>query len=224
MKITSIPLDRLIPSKKNRSIGDVTALRDSLEQLGQLAPVLVIAQDSGSYRIIAGHRRTAAARMLRWASIGAIILDGDKSDLIQAAENMVRLDLSLAEKADTADELLKTNALPEVAKAFGVTSSYALKMARLKRELCPEAWERLENEGRNAKVGQWLPFLTFSHDVQLRKIKETTEKPKGRRNMKRAERILAQMQNIPAKDVRYGVLLWVLNQGPWPEGRFFPQG
>lgn len=219
MQTTSIPLDRLVPNRKNRHIGDVSELRDSMATpgIGQLHPILVVDMGDGFYRIIAGHRRVAAAKLLRWESIGARIIDPSKADLAGAAENMLRLDLALSEKAELALEMLARNKPPDVAKSFGWTVAHTQRIAYLKRDLCPEAWELMQNQGHKAKYNDWAPFLTLDHDTQRKRLATNQKVSEGAKRLKRRQQLDWKILGLRPNDVRAKVLKWVMGEGEWPD-------
>lgn len=76
----------------------VEALAASMDQVGQLQPIIL--NDDGT--LIAGWHRIAAAKQLGWETIKAICVDGRSTNLIRLMEideNLVRADLSPAERA-----------------------------------------------------------------------------------------------------------------------------
>lgn len=101
-------------------------LADSLKQNGQDEAIHVVALPGGRYRLVSGHRRTRAARMVGWAQINAIILDLDPRSVIIATlrANESREDLSTFERGRAyqraMDEGLASNQ-KEVAALFSCT-------------------------------------------------------------------------------------------------------
>lgn len=91
--------------------GTVEALAQSIKTGGQISPIVVktagglvngIASDGGWFRILAGRNRYAAIRMLGQTHLDAIVVT-DESDLrmelVTIDENLVRVELSAAERA-----------------------------------------------------------------------------------------------------------------------------
>jgi ParB/RepB/Spo0J family partition protein len=77
----------------------VDELATSMQEIGQLHPILVGEADS---RLIAGWHRFEAAEKLGWTRIKAILVDDRSADLMlmmEIDENLVRADLSPAERA-----------------------------------------------------------------------------------------------------------------------------
>lgn len=60
-----MPVDKLLPSEDNirRDLGDLTDLADSIREHGVLQPLLVYVDDDRQWRVVAGHRRLAAAKL-----------------------------------------------------------------------------------------------------------------------------------------------------------------
>lgn len=219
-----IPLSDLHATRGNRDLGDVAALRDSMAQLGQLMPLLVTVRPEGGYRIIAGHRRKAAAVLLRLPGLEARVISGDKLDLIHVADNELREGLSLAEKADLASELWHHHTIEEVGKAFGKTPFYVRKLARLRRELPEIAWDRLVEAGRKARVDDWLALLSLPAEQQILRSATNGKKPRARK-MRRLTEIERKILDLSARDPRAAVLRWVLHQAEFPgkDGPFSQQ-
>lgn len=77
-------------------------IRDSMEDLGLLSPILVMTPTkSGTHRLIGGLHRLEAAKELGWETIPAVLLDlkGMKARLAEIDENLARGTLSPLEWA-----------------------------------------------------------------------------------------------------------------------------
>lgn len=88
-----IPVERIIVEKDDRirlDLGDIAGLRDSIQKVGLLNPVL-IDEDN---RLVAGYRRLTACRELGWREIDVRIVrfGGDLLGELEAevAENVFR--------------------------------------------------------------------------------------------------------------------------------------
>jgi ParB family chromosome partitioning protein len=65
-----VPLDTIIVKKRIRKdMGNLDALADSMSRIGQISPVVL---DEGNI-LLAGGRRLAAAKLLGWRTINAVI-------------------------------------------------------------------------------------------------------------------------------------------------------
>lgn len=140
------------PHKNNprRDVGDVDELAASIAEQGIIEPLIVapgeggyIADDLvpiGPFILIAGHRRLAAARQAKSATVPCIV----RSDLTDAGaqleamlvENLQRTDLTAVEEAQAYQQLLAFPGYtqPKIAKATGraiATVRARLKLAEL---------------------------------------------------------------------------------------------
>jgi ParB-like chromosome segregation protein Spo0J len=69
---------------------------------GQLQPIVVRPQKDGGYWLVAGLHRFEAAKKLKWKGINCTIFDdmeADRAELIEIDENLIRADLTAAERA-----------------------------------------------------------------------------------------------------------------------------
>lgn len=72
--LVRIPLERVVPGPNARgNLGDVAELAMSIKALGMQKPLLVCDLGDGQYQILDGHRRYAAARMLRLPHVDAVL-------------------------------------------------------------------------------------------------------------------------------------------------------
>ena len=119
----------------------VAELASSMKAQGLLQPILVIPQDSGMYswKIVAGHRRFAAAEVLRWDTIPCIRLLAAKLNdhecrKANLQENMARKDLTPSQEmraivAIYGDEPADRG---EVAKDLGMSRKWVNDRLRLR--------------------------------------------------------------------------------------------
>src|ERR671939_1345712 len=70
---------------------------------------VVVRRVNGTYELIAGHRRLAAAQQLGWAYISAVVRDetDDQAYLLTLTENLQRDDLSPKEEAAALEVLVR---------------------------------------------------------------------------------------------------------------------
>jgi ParB family chromosome partitioning protein len=69
--VTSIPIKNIKVGKRHRrDMGDVVGLSESIEDVGLLHPITV---DEGN-RLLAGARRLAACKTLKWKTIPAVVV------------------------------------------------------------------------------------------------------------------------------------------------------
>lgn len=87
---------------------EIAALARTLEESGQLQPILVrqVEGEPGRWRIVAGERRWRAAKLVGWPAMVAIEHDGDP-EVASLLENLQRVDLSPVEEARGVQRLLE---------------------------------------------------------------------------------------------------------------------
>jgi len=110
--IDSVQIDTHRMHRVEVTAGSVRELADSLERLGQLTPILVVARGE-DYVLVAGHRRLQAAGLLGWSHITATTIDTPDYLLwrIRAAENLERTNLSPYEEALVISDALTSEKL-----------------------------------------------------------------------------------------------------------------
>lgn len=140
----AIDIDLLRPHPKNprRDLGDLTELVDSIRAHGVRQNGLVVPDPdvAGAYRLVIGHRRTAAARLAGKTQL-LVVVDETLSEADQLAlmllENVQRSDLSAVEEADAYQGLLDLG-LDEAAIAERTGRSRATVKSRLRLVTLPE--------------------------------------------------------------------------------------
>lgn len=80
-------------------------LKDSIQKLGILQPVLVRRDEDGKIVLVAGERRLRAARELGLSDVPAIFPGGNAAE-ISLVENLVRADLTPIEEAEAMRQLM----------------------------------------------------------------------------------------------------------------------
>lgn len=69
-----IPIDQVHAGPNARGdLGDVSELAASLRAIGMQQPILVCQDGTDRYEVIEGHRRLAAARLLAWPYVDAVL-------------------------------------------------------------------------------------------------------------------------------------------------------
>lgn len=129
-RIVSLTLAQIVPHPRNvrHTLTDLAALAASIKEDGILQPLVVAPGDSkGTYILIAGHRRHAAAGKAGLHELPCLVRDDltDKADQLQAmlTENLQRTDLNPIEEGDAFQELLDLGIKPAViAKRTGRTA------------------------------------------------------------------------------------------------------
>lgn len=131
-EIKEIPVVMLSPNphQPRRHFDEVKIkeLADSIQQEGQIQPILVRQLQNGDYELIAGERRLRAHQALGRETISAIVKDVNVEDalIITLVENLQREDLTLMEEAFSLDVLLKkhNSDYQGLAKKIGKSLAY----------------------------------------------------------------------------------------------------
>ena len=109
--VREIPVGEIDPTvdQPRRTFKEETLgqLAQSIREAGVLSPLLVVEQE-GRYRIVAGERRYRAARMAGLDTVPCIVRDMDMIQQMEAAliENLQREDLNPMEEAQAVKELM----------------------------------------------------------------------------------------------------------------------
>ncbi len=193
-----IPIDRIRPDKSQpRRDFDAEALDDlakSMGMVGQLQPIGV--RCSGSdWVVVYGERRLRAARQLGWKTINAIAYELPAQNMamvLQACENLHRVDLGLAEYAEVVLRLKEAGMeLGGISYALSKPERWVgnlLSIARdpVARELMDEgrlnsadAWERfkgLQPEARKIVLDSTEPITWPRCESAKKQVQKLSEK------------------------------------------------
>ncbi len=169
---TRLPLDRIAPNPHQpRSYFDeesLTALADSIREVGVLQPVVVRpASSPGEYLLVAGERRCRAARLAGLGDVPAIIREDtdDTASLTEALiENVQREDLSPLEEAAGYRDLMENYAMTheQIAGRVGRSRSAVTNTLRLLQ--LPAAIQGLLGRGELA-AGHARALLPLEDDA-----------------------------------------------------------
>lgn len=205
----------------NRATGDISGLARSMAELGQLEPLLV-SPVNRRWLIVAGHRRWRAALSLGWPELEATsLLASLPLDMIAAADNIARRDLTAAELAETVTLLLARSPIEVVSESLGLSPSYLRNLRRLRLDLAPDVWFVLKAEGSKASVARWLYIAAKSPEEQRKAIfqqKQGQLPPKSGGRFRRRE-VEAKISELPPNDPKRQALEWVLGLSTWPNAQ-----
>jgi len=137
-----LPLDKITANphqpRKNFDENALNELAESIRQHGVIQPILVEASDDGDYTIIAGERRSRAARIAGFTEIPAIIrsFSEEQRAVITLIENLQRADLNPIEEAFGYKQLIDGYGLSQEQAAAKVgknrsTVANALRLLKL---------------------------------------------------------------------------------------------
>ncbi len=131
-------------------------LADSIREHGLLSPVLVVPQDGGTYRLIAGERRFRACKLAGLESIPALV-DGDANGSSKLAkqlvENLQRENLTSMERAIAIGQLRDQQkwSIREIAAKIGVSKGFVQRSLEI-LELPEDLQAALINGESESKV------------------------------------------------------------------------
>lgn len=135
-RLATIDVTRLHPDPTNPrdTLTDIEDLADSIKEVGLLQPI-VARTDGTRLIVVAGHRRLAALKHLRWATAPVIVVPSMRPDHVLAAmliENNQRADLDPIEEATAYRRLIDGGLTQqEVAKRVGRSVSTVLNRLAL---------------------------------------------------------------------------------------------
>jgi ParB family chromosome partitioning protein len=156
----------------------LTALAESIRELGVLQPVLLRDLGNGSYELIAGERRVRAARRVGLQEIPAVVRESDDAAALAQAivENVQRENLNPLEEAAAYQQLIEDFGLThdDVATRVGksrVTITNVLRLLHL-----PPSIQRYVRDGQlkmgHARALLGTPDRAFQEQLARRAVGE----------------------------------------------------
>ena len=132
----TIAVDNIQENGNIRQVGDIDDLAASIRAHGIINPITVT-NDFGmptQYRVVAGHRRLAAAKRIGLSKVPCHVVDKDSEGLdeIPLSENVTRMDMTPYEECMAVKFLVsKKNTVQQVARKFGRTLRWVLVRKKL---------------------------------------------------------------------------------------------
>ena len=156
---------------------ELAELAQSIKEHGVLQPVVVRRKGDGMYELIAGERRTRAAKIAGLSSIPAIIRNSndEKALAIALIENIQRQNLNPLEEARAYSRLMSEFGLTQdlVAQSVGKERSTIANLLRL-LTLPKDVQGHVQNGSLSLGHAKLLAGLS-SEDQQIRLAKKTVE-------------------------------------------------
>lgn len=169
------------PDNPRQVVGDVTDLAASIESVGLLEPLVVApaydglkasAMGKATYLLIAGHRRLAAAKKAKHATVPVLV----RADLTTRAgqveamlvENLQRTDLTPVEEADAYQLVMDLEGLTQKALAAKVGQPPARISERLKLTRIGDP-ARQALQAHQVTIDQALTIAEFDDDPAVQK-------------------------------------------------------
>lgn len=179
-RIQLIPLDQIEANDKNfYEISGIRNLAESISIVGLMDPVRVVTAEGRKYRLVSGHRRAEAYRLLRRESAGteydkipAIImskLDTLEEEFALLTANATARELSYSDKLQQEKAMRETltamkvqgKKLPAglsqyIADSMGISRNEVSRMHTVNENLVPEAMEKVKSGEMNASEAYQL--------------------------------------------------------------------
>lgn len=169
----TINVDNIVDSGNIREVKGIDDLIASIQAHGIINPITVT-NDFGmstKYRVLAGHRRLAAAVQLGLKKIPCHVVDKDQEsiDEIQLSENVTRMDMTPYEECMAVKSLSNSKKTPAaIAKHFGRTLRWVLvrkKLADAGEKVLKKVKEGVIELAQAAKIAD-LPDNVFKRELE----------------------------------------------------------
>ena len=169
----TIAVDNIQENGNIRQVGDIDDLAASIRAHGIINPITVT-NDFGmptQYRVVAGHRRLAAAKRIGLAKVPCHVVDKDSEGLdeIPLSENITRMDMTPYEECMAVKFLVsKKNTVQQVARKFGRTLRWVLvrkKLADAGDKVLKKVKEGVIGLDAAAKIAD-LPDNVFKRELE----------------------------------------------------------
>ena len=146
-----IPIESINESENIRETKDTSSLVASIRAHGLINPITVSIDDekAKTYKVIAGHGRFAALKILEYKEIPCnVITNAASLDEISLSENVTRMDMTPYEECVAVHALINRKNTPSnVAKRFGRSLRWVLV-----REKLAKAGEEVLEKVKNGKI------------------------------------------------------------------------
>ena len=150
--LVMLPIDKLYPHPDNprKSLGDLTELSESIKAKGVMQNLTVVprAERDGTYTIIIGHRRHAAAKKAKLKELPCVIVEMSEQEQVATMllENIQRSDLTAYEQAKGFQMMIDLgDSVKGIVDKTGFSESTVrrrLKMAELDEEVLKKVSSR----------------------------------------------------------------------------------
>lgn len=197
-EISILEIDR--NPEQPRRIFDEEALQslaDSIREAGILQPLLVV-EENGRYRIVAGERRFRAARLAGLSSVPCIVRSMSQQEQMEAAliENIQREDLNAIEEAKAIRQLMENCGYTQEQAASRLGKSRPAVANLLRLLNLPEEVQQMVTENKlSAGHARVLAGVSGAH-LQLSLAEKTIRESLSVRALEK----LAAMPTMPDKE------------------------
>ena len=175
-KVVELNIDKLIPNpyqpRKQFNENSLKELALSIKEYGIINPIIVRPKDD-KYEIIAGERRTRAAKLLNMTTVPAIVKNIDDNKMIEIAliENLQRENITPIEEAITYQTILKNTTKTEKELSLVIGKSQAFIANKLRLLKLPE---NIKNALINRQISERhaRSLLTINDEAQQTRLLE----------------------------------------------------
>ena len=174
----------------------LSQLAQSIREAGVLSPLLVVEQN-GRYRIVAGERRYRAARMAGLETVPCIVRDMDMIQQMEAAliENLQREDLNPMEEAQAVKALMNQCGYTQEAAAQKLGKSRPALANLLRLLTLPDAVQEMVRQGQLSTGHAKVLAGVATDKAKTELAKQTVKNDLSVRQLEK----LAQSLNAPIK-------------------------
>lgn len=185
--------------RKTFSEESLNELSESIKEYGVVQPIIVKKSIKG-YELVAGERRTKAAKLAGLITIPAIVKDFSDDEMMEIAllENIQREDLNPIDEAESISNIIRLRGLTQddFARKFGKSRSYITNLLGILR--LPQIVQDKVKQG----------ILSMSHARALSKLEDeekiillATKIEKEGLNVRDVERILSKKDKITKSSI-----------------------
>ena len=210
--VVMLDIEQLIPHEKNRQIKDIDKLAEAIEAAGGIKQPLLVRKMDNGYKILAGHRRTAAARILiaqgntEYSQLPCIVetnLDEEEQEilLILLNEQQEKSDYEKIQDAMRLKELIgkkkKDENIPGsvrslTAEALGETPTQIARYESIDKNLVPELKDGKIGISAAYEASRLEPErqqqIISQPDRTIKTVKKLSDSDKSERQQKKAQR------------------------------------
>lgn len=175
-----IPLTKLMPNpfqpRKEFDIYELKGLATSIKENGLFTPIIVKENEAGKYYIVAGERRTRAAKLAGLKNIKAIVVNITDAEMqrITLVENIQREDLNPIEIAISIESMIREQKITqsEAAKVIGKSRPYVANLLGILK-----LDKRIINAVLSGRItyGHAKPLITLSQKEAISIYKKILE-------------------------------------------------
>lgn len=156
-ELREVPTDEVHPDpdQPRKDLGDLEELKRSIESNGILQPIIVTPRAEGGYQVLAGERRTQAAKALGRPTVPVIIrsIEDHKRLELQLIENLQRKDLNPFEEADSYRRLMEQHGITQEKLADDLgRSQQAISDSLRVLDLAPDIQEEYWTSSKGGKA------------------------------------------------------------------------